>query len=312
MPPGAKAVRSLLGRRLAGSLPGRRFIFVYHDVSEPDAPQHSPLHSTRPASFAAQIELLAGAFELVALDDLVRDTRRLARPRAAITFDDGFSSVGEVAEPFLTARGIPFTLFVCDMALDHGYLPVAALVVGRHDDAFLARVHAACFAGDGPSLEDFLRAPAESVASYEALNAVADPAWAAAAPALDGVLLSADEVAAMHRRGVTVGSHSATHPVLSHCDDAALERQIDGSARRLSRLLGERVRHFAIPFGQPEHFDERVLRRCAQAGFEHVYGGRATPVRGGGPSQARVPLLDEGPSELRYKLNRALVTRRRS
>lgn len=105
------------------SNPGKRFIFLYHDVSEPSEIQHSELYSTSLAAFRAQIDFLIRNFKLVSLDNILSPALDAGRARyASITFDDGFLSVQENAMPYLSAKGIPFAVFVNRMAITENRL----------------------------------------------------------------------------------------------------------------------------------------------------------------------------------------------
>lgn len=112
--------RALSRRVLTG--PSKRFVFLYHDVSDAHAPQHSPLYSTPVAKFKAQVELIARHFKLVSLEEVVANGSAESERLASITFDDGFLSVKDAALPLLAARGIPFTVFVNSMAVKQNRL----------------------------------------------------------------------------------------------------------------------------------------------------------------------------------------------
>jgi peptidoglycan/xylan/chitin deacetylase (PgdA/CDA1 family) len=115
-------IRSGLSRGLL--LPrGKRCIFVYHDISEPDSAHHSPAYSTSPATFRGQVRFLKDHFRLASLDEIVAPTGTGDNTRlGCITFDDGFRSVRSEAFPYLQSEGIPLTLFVCGMAVRHDRL----------------------------------------------------------------------------------------------------------------------------------------------------------------------------------------------
>src|SRR5712691_7947896 len=104
MSDGVDAVKTW-ARRLLGTnflLPfvsDRRYVILFHDVSEPDARHHNSdasvgvwPYSYRPDEFLALIELLGHVFELVSLDAIV-SARPGGRKRnfATIAFDDGYS-----------------------------------------------------------------------------------------------------------------------------------------------------------------------------------------------------------------------------
>jgi peptidoglycan/xylan/chitin deacetylase (PgdA/CDA1 family) len=66
------------------------------------------------------------------------------------------------------------------------------------------------------------------------------------------------------RDGVTIGSHAATHRDLRRLEAAALQRELDGSRRRLEDGLGVEVRSLSYPFGRQ---DGRVRAAAAAAGY---------------------------------------------
>lgn len=102
---------------------GRRLVFLYHDVSEPEEAHHSGLYSTNPQVFQDQLEFLIRNFRLLPLDEILSPELDTSRKRcAAITFDDGFVSVKETVRPYLSAKGIPFTIFLNRMAVTENRL----------------------------------------------------------------------------------------------------------------------------------------------------------------------------------------------
>jgi peptidoglycan/xylan/chitin deacetylase (PgdA/CDA1 family) len=61
--------------------------------------------------------------------------------------------------------------------------------------------------------------------------------------------------------GVTIGSHSWSHPVLSEIDDESLSREVDKSADRLEQILATPIRHFAYPYGRRGQREVAATRR---------------------------------------------------
>jgi GT2 family glycosyltransferase/peptidoglycan/xylan/chitin deacetylase (PgdA/CDA1 family) len=64
--------------------------------------------------------------------------------------------------------------------------------------------------------------------------------------------------------GFEFGAHSCTHPDLRTLDLVELAKEIEGSARRLSSLLGARVRSFAYPYG--DYSD--AVKKCVEETFD--------------------------------------------
>jgi peptidoglycan/xylan/chitin deacetylase (PgdA/CDA1 family) len=86
-------------------------------------------------------------------------------------------------------------------------------------------------------------------------------------------LLTADEIRKMHRAGIEIGSHGATHRALTRLNDADLAREVAGSRDTLERLTGAPVTSFCYPYGD---FDDRVVEAARAAGYR-----TATVIRGG-------------------------------
>ena len=241
-----------------------RIIFCFHDISEPDATQHSALYSTRPAQFKAQIAFLRSQFEFVPLGDLMFAADRGSR-LAAITFDDGFLSDKDVAMPILQAAGIPFSIFLNQTAIERNYI------------------------------------------KYDLFNAI-DRRYESKK------FLDRDDVIAMDRKGVAIGSHTQNHRALSSCDDASLEREIRGNKQFLEDLLGHPVLDLALPYGKREHYDQRAITTALSAGHRFIYStnpgllsaSRREPLELPIP---RISILNEDPETLRFYINRPMFRR---
>ncbi len=67
--------------------------------------------------------------------------------------------------------------------------------------------------------------------------------------------------------GISIGSHTATHPRLSTLDDESLHRELRESRAVLEELLGRNVIELALPHGD---YSDRVLEAATQAGYTTV------------------------------------------
>jgi len=74
-------------------------------------------------------------------------------------------------------------------------------------------------------------------------------------------LLDWESLARLGENGVTIGSHTRTHPVLTRVERHVLNTEIHGSAARIQQETGARPRHFAYPFGQ---YDDAVMREAGR------------------------------------------------
>lgn len=267
---GGPAIRRFL-RRGAETLAGlppltaadhTRVVLLYHDVSEASSPLHPLNCSTTPAALMAQIDVVRRTFDIVDLSTVLSEHTPTARPLAAVTFDDGFRSLLDVAEPLLRQADVPFTAFLTVDAIEHGRLPAAHRATFDHDPLWLRR-------------ETFL--------DEEGVSALVD-------------------------RGVSVGNHAWTHEQLARCSDAGLAHEVAGARERLQTLTGQAVEDLAIPFGKPEHYDQRTLLAARRAGHRAVFSSVSSAWDARRPPGVfpRVSLLNHSPRALSGRLRYAL------
>lgn len=273
----------------------RRFVFLYHDVSDPDAPHHYPVYSTTPSRFREQLHKLKSLFRLTTLRELLDSDS--PENLASIVFDDGFRSVLRNAWPILNEQDIPFTVFLNKAAVETGSLWCSDVVLGRRDPAYLRRLYDR-YVENLVSFEEFTTEPmAQLVTTSRLGDDYADFAY----PGLR-VYLDAGEVRLLMDRGATIGSHGASHRVTARLSDHALQVEIVDNRRFLEALVGRAVEHFALPFGFDGTYDARALV-LARREHRYVYSTRRLSFfrRDVDHSTFLVPrigMANEGPSEI--------------
>jgi peptidoglycan/xylan/chitin deacetylase (PgdA/CDA1 family) len=100
----------------------RLLVVCFHGVcvDRPDVPDPAGMHV--PAElFEEQVRFLADRYHPVGLDDVRRaclDGAALPPEAVLVTFDDGYSNVGENALPILRRYRVPSVLFVVPSAID--------------------------------------------------------------------------------------------------------------------------------------------------------------------------------------------------
>jgi len=80
-------------------------------------------------------------------------------------------------------------------------------------------------------------------------------------------IVSAEQLREMHRRGLTLGAHTCSHPHLSELSDDAAEEEIARSRALLEDLIGEPVLTFAYPFGQVIDWSPATAAIVEKLGF---------------------------------------------
>jgi peptidoglycan/xylan/chitin deacetylase (PgdA/CDA1 family) len=94
-------------------------VLMYHRIAEQD-PDPWEL-SVSPHHFAEQMEVLAAQRHPMALNEFIAGGKVSALPAdaVAVTFDDGYADNLLEAKPILERFGIPATVFVTSVAVDH-------------------------------------------------------------------------------------------------------------------------------------------------------------------------------------------------
>ena len=75
-------------------------------------------------------------------------------------------------------------------------------------------------------------------------------------------LMDAVQICDMHAAGITIGSHTLTHPQLPECTPEVMRTEITDSKARLEDVLSSPVKHFAYPFGLYDDTARQLVEQC--------------------------------------------------
>jgi len=277
--------------KLVGSargLAGAPLVLGYHRVVEDYAASAAlamPSLLVSTATLARQLEWVGRHYEFVSLDELalvLAGVLRMRKPVAALTFDDGYRDVLEQGLPLLQRMGIPATVYVVSDLTGTDKLQ-------RHDELYL--LFALLQARGGTcTLQELAGAPGFTEQLQQQFDSQATPFRLARLVletlprhASDALLVQMRGLAqvdaellpqfraldwnmleAWVQAGMTVGSHTCSHPLLPGLPPAQLHEELQHSRRVLETRLHVPVRHFAYPDGR---FDTTTVAAVAAAGY---------------------------------------------
>ncbi len=188
-------------------------VLCYHAISE-GWPAELAI---RPARLESQLRRLIGlGYRGASFHEAVHAPP--APKTLAVTFDDAYRSVIELAFPVLSRLGLKGTVFV--------------------PTVFVGSSAPMCW----PGIDGWLDGPWESELTP----------------------MSWPELSTLAAAGWEIGSHTRTHPQLTHLNDGALAEELGTSRRECERILGQPCRSLAYPYGDE---NERVVRATAEAGY---------------------------------------------
>ncbi len=263
-----------------GGRRGRLAVMIYHRVlAEPD-----PLFPGEPDAtrFDAQLSLLKRWFNVLPLPDAIRGLRegRLPARSLTITFDDGYADNCTVGLPILQRHGMRAAFFIATDYLDGGRMWNDTVIEAVRGCSLPALDFTDLGLGQHPSgtVDEKSRAIGSILNRLKYLpqdereTKAASLASRCDAALPDRLMLTSDQLRQLHRAGMTLGAHTASHPILACLPDEQARSDITEGKARLERAIGESVRFFAYPNGRPgqDYRAEHVLM-VREAGFEAAF-----------------------------------------
>jgi peptidoglycan/xylan/chitin deacetylase (PgdA/CDA1 family) len=268
----------------------RLSVLAYHRI----LPERDPLLSGVPtaAEFEHRMRWVKANFDVLPLGEAARALRadRLPRRSLCITFDDGYADNYSVALPILLRLGLPATFFVATGFLDGGCmfndvvveavrcagaaeLDLADLELGRHplgsEDQRVRAIERILGRLKYFELERRRRVAFEI--AHRAGSRVATD-----------LMMTSEQVRALHAAGMEVGAHTVNHPILAEIPLGRARHEMEASRARLEQITGAPVRLFAYPNGTPGrdyHGEHAVLAR--ELGFDAAVSAAWGAARAG-------------------------------
>ena len=252
--------------KLVGSLAGAKgvpLVIGYHRVVEDfafSARTSIPSMLVSRSMLEQHLDWIGRRFRFISLDELGarldgRDDRK--DPVAAITFDDGYRDFYEQALPVLRRKGVPAAVFVVTDLVGtkrvHLHDKLYLLLASRSNALQATRV----------LLETLSQTEVEEVIrKLESEVSIVEDAFR---PFYSLTWEMLEEIC---RAGITIGSHTRTHVLMTNESRERVQEELSGSRAEIEERLGTGVQHFAYPSGL---FNTAVVEAVAAAGYQFGY-----------------------------------------
>lgn len=265
-----------------GERPDLLRVLTYHRVDTPHArPWLDPvLISASPEVFDAQMKYISVNYQPVSILDVLESLQKNGRmilPRRAvlITFDDAYLDFEQHAWPILKRYQIPVTLFVPTAFPDH---PERLFWWDRLFNALhsTAKREISTSIGTLAIGSDLERRRAnlglknyiKSLPNAEAIAFVEEVEQQLQVSLHTNCVLGWNALRRLAQEGVTLASHTQTHPIMNHLPPDAMQEEALGSLHDLQREIGESVPVFAYPGG---FHNAQVVDAVRSAGFRLAF-----------------------------------------
>jgi len=265
------------------ALQKKAVIFMLHRMSSPNVIEEG--HSAEFLDQALQY-LSKKGYQFVSLADIVNNINDGGPPlkkAIAFTLDDGFIDQAKIAAPVFIKHDCPATIFLITQFVDKGQPPWDFLLkfifystnkkqitvnvnsesinyqIDTREKRYQSMVdfRSQCKRMSTVELESALLSLSENVEKevIESLNESA-------------ISLSWDDARELEKSGITFGSHTVNHAILSKCSDQRAKQEITASWQQLTRQLDKPCPVFAYPTGRKEDFSSRDIEYLKEAGLQ--------------------------------------------
>lgn len=256
--------------------------------------------------FTSQIQYLSEHYNLISLEMMLSQLKEgTDDPKAlVITFDDGYYGVMAHALPVLQSFNISATAFVVtdfarpleEFRLFHfDEIEVAFRLTVKPGLNLESEGEGVCPLGSIKARVDCMKRIKKRLKMLpdlerqrlqrlilERLEVSSEEARSFASSEEKYRTMSWDEVRAAMSAGLSIGSHTCTHRVLSQLDRNEIEDEIFRSFSELQKELRLDAIPFAYPYGGPEHIGPDTPAMVEQAGYScalTTIPGRNDPTR---------------------------------
>lgn len=274
-----RAVGNSVAPHKAGA--GRLCVLNYHRIlSVPD-----PFLDTEPdvATFDWQMQLLKQCFNVLPLHEATAmlASERMPPRAVAISFDDGYRSIYDLALPILAKHALPATVFVTsghihdDSSMWNDRILAAMRLLPTLPldlQALGLQVYPMASPAERKQTAGILTERCKYMSLLDRTRFINYLQGLAGANLRQDLMLTADMLRTLSSNNIEIGGHTVNHPILTRVDDDIARREITDNKSHLEEIIGKPVRLFAYPNGRrPNDYDERHVAMVAEAGYDAAF-----------------------------------------
>ncbi|UPW19203.1 polysaccharide deacetylase family protein [Agarivorans sp. TSD2052] len=276
--------RSISDKRWQQRLPGI-YVFNYHRIGDARSSDFDPnVFSCTAEQFEQHLLFYKQQFDVLneaQLLSLLDSQQAITKPYALITFDDGYIDSYQQAFPLLKKHGLSAMFFVVTEYTNGGSLAwwdeVAWLV--KHSKVSQLKLEHWANAVDlsGKNEKQNIRKMLfafKADQQYTMEQKLVQLRAICKAPALQNSLslfANWQQLQEMAASGMTIGSHTRSHPILAHLEPDQQREELDESRRYIENQLNSSVCMLAYPVGSTDSFTEVTQMLAKETGYRLAF-----------------------------------------
>ncbi|WP_188407446.1 polysaccharide deacetylase family protein [Agarivorans gilvus] len=238
-------------------------MFNYHRIGNPADTEYDPnVFSCSVDNFEQHLRFYKSNFCMLdenTLLELFRDKSYFDKPYALITFDDGYVDCFDYAFPLLLKHNLSAVFFIVTDFVDGRELAWWDKVAYLLKNTTVKQVQLPHWSKSYPivrsniakSIKGILKAfKDDSSLSIKDKVSFLEQACNVDLPQKVSLYLSWHQIEEMLTAGMGIGSHTLSHPILSHLSDLEQMEELASSKVKLSKALGQTPTLFSYPVGK--------------------------------------------------------------
>lgn len=256
-------------------------IFNYHRIRDNNKPINfdETVFGPDARRFKKEMEWIKKETRILSEEELINIVyykKTIKQICSLVTFDDGYVDNFELAYPILKEMKIPAIFFIPTHHLLErkvGWWDVVAYLLKQtslHAFTFQNKKHVIT----DPSIliKQFIlelkSTDADKIDDYLLNLSIALEVPFPDINLQSAELMTCEQIKILSQNGMTIGSHSHDHSILSKQDSAHLKLQLHKSVQILESVLNKKINSIAYPVGGYEHFNDITKSVSRDVGFK--------------------------------------------
>jgi peptidoglycan/xylan/chitin deacetylase (PgdA/CDA1 family) len=286
------------------TIPDGLYCFNYHRIGDATNTQYdSDIYSCDSETFSSHLRFYREHFDLITIDnllDIVDNKKRIDKKLALISFDDGYIDNYKNAYPILKENDVSAIFFVPTDYVGNTTTPwwdeIAWMVRNTTQKAVSLDQWGEAVLIDTENLDLTIRNVLLLVKKTQRMKMddILSQLRTSLKCRLDSrenkLFMDWEQLNEMRDNGMSIGSHTHSHEILSHIDSKAQLNELSLSREILKNKLGTSVTSFAYPVGRKGTYNEKTIEHLQSCGYKLAF----TQLLGMNPV----------PRENRYELRR--------